>query len=626
MFGYVIAGLTLLISGIYIHWNKKASRLKSERIINAIPDMVFILDRFLNVLKIYNPDRTTLLVDPETLSGTNLKEYFPEEEFRQFEKGVKSALNSNITLEIEYSLVLNAETQYFEARYLKIDDNTVTCIVRNITERKKAEIAIKQNQEFLNSVLDNIPFPVMLKDTRDDFRYLYWNQECNKQSGFQREDILGKTDIDLYGPERGGKYQSIDRKIVEEGILYIAQEEFVTPDGVKHDTIVSKNIIKNDLYSWLLVVRRDITDLVSIQNRLKDINQINQLILDNSNAGFIFIGPDRVVKWENVSLNLPSSISGAYRQGEICYKGVRGLDHVCPNCIMDEAIQSGKTVRHEFTVQENIITEIVATPVWAENKELQGVVIRVEDITLKKKAEEELRQAKEDAEKSDRLKSAFLANISHEIRTPLNAIVGFSELLCSTQEVEEQKKYMQIIRGNNEQLLQLISDILDISKIESDTFDFIYSRVDIAQLFDEINKIISFKLLPNPGVEIQIKCQSHCMIYTEGNRLLQVLVGFLSNAIKFTEQGSITIGYEKRENELYFYVSDTGIGIPEDKQDMIFERFTKLDSFKSGTGLGLAICQSIIKKLNGKVGVDSKPGEGATFWFTLPVEHLSMEE
>lgn len=627
MFGYIIAGLTLLICGIYIHWNKKVSHLKNERIINAIPDMVFILDRSLNVLKIYNPDKTTLLVDPETLLGTNLKEYFPEKELRQFEKGVKSALNSNITLEIEYSLVLNAETQYFEARYLKIDDNTVTCIVRNITERKKAEIAIKQNQEFLNSVLDNIPFPVMLKDTRDHFRYLYWNQECNKQSGFQREDILGKTDIDLYGPERGGKYQSIDRKIVEDGVLYTAQEEFVTPDGVKHDTIVSKNIIKNDMYSWLLVVRRDITDLVSIQNRLRDTNQINQLILDNSNAGFIFIGSDRVVKWENVSLNLPSGISGAYRQGEVCYKGVRGLDHVCPNCIMDEAIQSGKTIRHEFTVQENIITEIVATPVWAENKELQGVVIRVEDITLKKKAEAELRQAKEDAEKSDRLKSAFLANISHEIRTPLNAIVGFSELLCSTQEIEEQKKYMQIIRGNNEQLLQLISDILDISKIESDTFDFIYSRVDIAQLFDEINKIVSFKLLPNPGVEIKMNmCQSHCMIYTEGNRLLQVLVGFLSNAIKFTEQGSITIGYEKRENELYFYVSDTGIGIPGDKQDMIFERFTKLDNFKSGTGLGLAICQAIIKKLNGKIGVNSKPGEGATFWFTLPVEHLSMEE
>lgn len=627
MFGYIVAGLTLLICCIYIRRNRKVFYLKNERIINAIPDMVFILDRDLNILKVYNPDREALLIEPENLPGTNLKEYFPEKELQQFEKGVKVALNSNITLEVEYSLVINAEIQYYESRYLKIDDNAVTCIIRDITKRKKAEIAIQRNQEFLNSVLDNIPFPVMLKDARDNFRYIYWNQECNRLSGFQREDILGKTDLDLYGPERGGNYQKIDRKIVQDGVLYTAQEEFITPDGVRHDTIISKNLIQNDVYSWLLAVRWDVTDLVSIQNKLRDTNQLNQLILDNSNAGFIFIGPDHIVKWENVSQNIAPTISGGYKQGQICYKGVRGLDHVCPNCIMEEAIQSGQTIRHEFVFQENIITEVVATPVWTEDKELQGVVIRVEDITLKKKTEEELRQAKEDAEKSDRLKSAFLANISHEIRTPLNAIVGFSELLCNTQEVDEQKKYMEIIRGNNEQLLQLISDILDISKIESDTFDFIYSRVDINQLFDEIRKIVSFKLIPNPGVEVKVNtCQSNCIVYTEGNRLLQVLVGLLSNAIKFTEQGSITIGYERRESELYFYVSDTGVGIPEDKQGMIFERFTKLDNFKTGTGLGLAICQAIIKKLNGKIGVDSKSGEGATFWFALPIERLSIQE
>lgn len=627
MSGYIIAALTAFVFIIYIRWNKKITTRRGERILKTIPDMVFILDSSLRILKIYNPDRKTLLAEPKKLIGTNLRDYFPEVETNKFDKAIHAVFETNQTVELEYSIVIHSDVQYFEARYLKIDEDLVTCIIRNISARKKADLTVKQNQQFLTSVLDNIPFPVMLKDVNDDFRYIYWNHECNRQSGYHRNEILGKTDIELYGEERGGRYRKIDEEIVRSAELYTAHEEFITPDGVKHATIVSKNVIKNDIYSWLLVIRRDITDLLRIQDELRETNQLNRLILDNSNAGYIFVGADHVVKWENVSKNLSPMVSLAYKQGELCFKSVKGLDCPCPDCIVKRAITSGKTERRELVFGEDVITEVKANPVWNEKKELQGAVLKVEDITLQKKAEEELRRAKENAEKSDRLKSAFLANMSHEIRTPLNAIVGFSELLCNSKNIEDQQKYINIIRDNNEQLLQLISDILDISKMETNTLEFVYSEVEVNELFDELRETIDLKMPQNTGIEVDlIPCSSKCVIYTERTRVLQVLVNFFNNALKFTEQGKITIGCEVKSNEVYFYVSDTGIGIPKEKQEEIFCRFVKLDSFKNGTGLGLTICKTIITKLKGKIGVDSTPGSGSTFWFTIPFNEAEYEK
>lgn len=252
-----------------------------------------------------------------------------------------------------------------------------------------------------------------------------------------------------------------------------------------------------------------------------------------------------------------------------------------------------------------------------DNIVLLGVNI---DIDEQKKGEEELKEAKEKAISSDKLKSAFLANMSHEIRTPLNAIVGFSDLLAGTNDPEEKESYRNIIRHNNELLLQLISDILDLSKIEADTLEFNWSDVDINSLLKDLEQAIRFKNSGNKKVEINcMPGLPECVIRTERVRISQVINNFLTNALKFTEKGSITFGYEPREEGLYFYVKDTGTGIPQENLPKIFDRFVKLDNFKQGTGLGLAICQSIINKLGGQIGVDSEFGKGSTFWFILPI-------
>lgn len=234
-----------------------------------------------------------------------------------------------------------------------------------------------------------------------------------------------------------------------------------------------------------------------------------------------------------------------------------------------------------------------------------------------KDTEEALIAARDRALQADKLKSAFLANMSHEIRTPLNAIVGFSDLLVEAEDIEERKEYVKIVRNNNELLLQLITDILDLSKIEAGTFDFTYGDVNVNLLCENIVRSMEMKVSEGVALVFDSNLPQYHLI-SDRNRLHQVISNFVNNAIKFTSQGSIRVGYQMKGEELEFYVQDTGIGIDKEQQLHIFERFVKLNSFVPGTGLGLAICQSIIEQLGGRIGVDSEPGKGSRFWFRLP--------
>lgn len=240
------------------------------------------------------------------------------------------------------------------------------------------------------------------------------------------------------------------------------------------------------------------------------------------------------------------------------------------------------------------------------------------DITQLKETEQMLIKAKDKAEEADRLKSAFLANMSHEIRTPLNAIIGFSSMLEEAEDQEEKHQYITIIEDNNKLLLQLISDILDLSKIEARTFDIIPEKVNAKQLCSDLFQAMQMKATPQ--VELRLKDDLPELTFTsDKNRLYQVLLNFVTNAFKFTSEGSITIDYQINGNEVKFSVQDTGMGVEPEKQEAIFTRFVKLNSFIPGTGLGLPICQSIVTQLGGKIGVESEPGKGSCFWFTHPI-------
>lgn len=224
---------------------------------------------------------------------------------------------------------------------------------------------------------------------------------------------------------------------------------------------------------------------------------------------------------------------------------------------------------------------------------------------------------RERAEELDRLKSAFLANMSHEIRTPLNAIVGFSQLLAETDDPEERHEFVEIIDSNNRMLLQLISDILDLAKIESGTMDFKFADMNVKEVINEI--VTSFRIkMPDNVALIAPKDSPECQIYSDRMRLTQVISNFLNNAIKYTSEGCITLAYEIIGDEIKFSVTDTGDGMSQEIQAHIFDRFYKGNTFKQGTGLGLSICETIVNRLGGRIGVNSELGKGSTFWFTHP--------
>lgn len=240
-------------------------------------------------------------------------------------------------------------------------------------------------------------------------------------------------------------------------------------------------------------------------------------------------------------------------------------------------------------------------------------------IHILKRAHQRMKEAQLKAEEANQLKSAFLANMSHEIRTPLNAIVGFSNLLSMVEDKEEMLEYAGIIETNTELLLQLINDILDMSKIESGMYDFHVTQVDANQLMSEVEQVARLRIRTDEVSLSFAERLPQCVFHTDKNRLIQVLTNLVVNAIKFTSQGEIQIGYRLQDaHTLYFYVSDTGCGMSAEQCEHVFERFVKYNTFIQGTGLGLSICKMIIEKLGGEIGVQSESGKGSVFWFTLP--------
>lgn len=490
-------------------------------------------------------------------------------------------------------------------------------------------LTMKKNenyQQFCLDVLDNVPFPIMVKDINDDFRYVYWNKESEILSGTKRETVVGSTDFDLFNKERAAKYREIDNRLVTAGKNYRAEEDYLTNDGVNYNTIVDKSIVLNGDNRWLLIVRWDITQmkeyermLIKAKEEVENAVKNQNLALNNINFGLVYVNKDYVVQWESTSCLEHVAKGRSYTPGRICYETALSRKQPCEHCALKEALESRQSVRHEFN-DGDITFEVSAAPIYDEHtKELLGGLMRLEDISEKKRIEKLLYDAKK-AEEANQLKSAFLANMSHEIRTPLNAIIGFSNLLAETDNIDERTEFINIITANNSLLLQLIDDIIDMAKIESGTMAFSFVDTDINDLLEHIQHQMELK---NKSEKVKIeflKTQPHYMLRTDRIRLTQLLINFINNAMKFTEEGSITFGYERNEQlkDVCFYVKDTGIGIPVEKQKNIFERFVKLNSFAQGTGLGLSICTTIVEKFGGTIGVESREGEGSVFWFRIP--------
>ena len=493
--------------------------------------------------------------------------------------------------------------------------------------------ALDRSEKLFRNIFANIPAGVEIYDT-DGFLVDVNNKNIEIFGIRDKADVIG---INLFeNPNLSPQLieQIRDRDIVDFRLDYEFENvEGYYPSGKRNKinlyTKISKLYDSKGNFTGYAFINIDNTERMDALNRICDFENFFLLISDYAKVGYAKSNLlDRkgyaIKQWyknmgedENTPL---SDIIGVYSKMHPDDRK-RILDFLYKARLGEVRDFKGEIrILHPGTeAQWNWVrTNVVVNQYQPENGVIELISVNY-DITELKETEAKLIDAKEKAETADRLKSAFLANMSHEIRTPLNAIVGFSSLLVQGENPEEREQYMAIVEENNELLLQLISDILDLSKIEAGTFDFVKQELDVNQLCEDM--VRTMKLKAKPGVEVVFDHRlPECIIVSDRNRLNQVIANFMNNAIKFTSTGSIRLGYGQVEtNLLRFYVADTGIGIIQEKQAEIFDRFVKLNSFVHGTGLGLSISKSIVEQLGGTIGVESESGKGACFWFTLPV-------
>ena len=495
----------------------------------------------------------------------------------------------------------------------------------------QANRALDRSEKLFQNIFANIPAGVEIYD-KDGYLIDLNNKDLEIFGVVNKSDVIGVNFFDNPNVPQNIRDRVRNEDLVDFRLNYSFEQaegyyETNRSNAIELYSKVSKLYDNEGNFSGYILISIDNTERIDAMNRIRDFENFFLMISDYAKVGY-------------AKLNLLNRKGYAIKQwyknlGEeedtLLDEVVGVYTHMHPEDrkrFLDfyDEVRDGKRrhfqgemrIRRPGTKNEWnwVSSNVMVTNYKPEENEIEIIGINY-DITELKETEAELIQARDKAEMMDRLKSAFLANMSHEIRTPLNAIVGFSDLLVETEELSERQEYIKIVRENNDLLLQLISDILDLSKIEAGTFEFTNGDVDVNLLCEDIVRSMGMKAKE----EVELVLDNHlpvCHVISDRNRIHQVISNFVNNAMKFTSEGSIHVGYKLKDGELEFYVEDTGIGIEKEQLPHIFERFVKLNSFVHGTGLGLSICQSIVEQLGGRIDVDSEKGKGSRFWFTIP--------
>ncbi len=504
----------------------------------------------------------------------------------------------------------------------------------DITEKKKAETDILEERVLLRTLIDNLPDPVYVKNRNG--RKMLSNIADIKNMGAKNEaEVLGKSDLELFNSEMGHRGYEDDIILFESGEPVINREEIsIDENGVKRWLLTSKIPLfdQDGNTTGLVGIGHDITEIKKANETIQKLSQSieqspSSIVITDLNGDIEYVNP----KFTEITGYTAAEVIGnnprILKSGETpdeYYKDIW------------DTISMGEIWRGEFHNRKKngeLYWEwATMTSIKNESGKITNYIAIKEDISLRKQMEADLIIAKNKAEESDRLKSAFLANMSHEIRTPLNSIIGFSELLSDTHfDIEQKDEFIQHIIDNGNSLLTIISDIMDFSKMEAGQITFREKTIPINKFLSGINEeyIHKFKSkelnlifeIPNTDEEI--------FLYTDIDRLRQIFNNLISNALKFTSKGSVTVGYEIKDEMIHFHVRDTGIGIPVQYHDRIFVRFNQVESSNTriygGNGLGLAITRALVEKMDGKIWIESEPEKGSTFSFMLPVQKKYVE-
>lgn len=533
-----------------------------------------------------------------------------------------------VELHVEKEVRLLASGRYVHVVMYSTTPEEVICLLSDMTEMYETHEALDRSEKLLRNIYDNIPVGIELYD-RNGLLVDLNNKDLEIFGIRDKEDVLG---VDFF------KNPILDEEVWRR---VRNREEFSFKAYYPFDRLngyyVTSKQGRLEIYSSVCMLydaqgRLSNFFLINIDNT--EINRAHSRIAEFESSFSLVsrFGKVGYCRFDLVSKEGYGVPQWYYNLGEKedtpldqilgVYKHVNSSDRA-------EVLESIRQVKageidsfsHDLRIdlggqQKWTRINVIRNPLNNDPSKIEMVCVNY-DITELKETEKNLIEAKNKAEVSDRLKSAFLANMSHEIRTPLNAIVGFSNLIAETENPGERREYVGIVQENNELLLKLISDILDLSKIEAGTLEFNNAEFDVNQMCLEIIRSLSIKVKDRP---VELRFGDHlpeCRLVSDKTRITQVLINFINNALKFTREGSVTLGYRCDDGMmLTFYVEDTGTGIPE--QESVFERFVKLNSFVQGTGLGLAISKSIVEQMGGRIGLNSEPGKGSCFWFTHP--------
>jgi len=497
----------------------------------------------------------------------------------------------------------------------------------DITAQKKAEEALAESEETYRNLFQNAQ--VGLFRTRiTDGKILEGNDQIARMFGYgNREEFIAEYTTTGNYVDPGTRERMLEQ-IKKQGFIESFKARFYRKDRSVFHASYSARIYPER--GWIEGVVEDITEKESTQKALKEASENWKTTFRSMKDGIALLDADQHILQSNAAFQeFVGKTEDELKQGK-CFQYIHGTDCPIDGCpfVRMKASKGRETIEMKIG---NRVCDIIVDPILDEIGEITGAVHVLTDITQRKQMIRELVDAKEKAEESDRLKSAFLANMSHEIRTPMNGIMGFTELLKEPDlSEEEQQRFVEIIRKSGDRLLNTVNDLIDISRIETGQMPVNYDSVSIMQ---QLEGLVSFFIpqAEQKGLQLVLDIPAdfpHPIIYTDQAKLESILTNLIKNAIKYTETGEIRVKCQVENEELKFRISDTGIGVPDNRKEAIFNRFEQADISDTrafqGSGLGLSIAKAYVEMLGGEIGVESTEGLGSTFWFTLPLEPRSV--
>ena len=583
------------------------------KILNSLPDMLTVFDHNeIGIEVVSNEETNHVGVTNEDFVGMHMRNMVPPEAYQNIHSNMQHAVATGAVSAAHHELDFNGKRHYYENRIFPLDEKYVLIMCRDISER----VATQRQLEVFKSVLDKVSDSILA--VSKDGTLVYANKQFIEEYGVTKELGIQKV-YDL--PVSMTTKEAWEKRLQEirdnDGSFAYRAAYVRMGETKKRVHQVSSFLTHENEQELIWFFTQDITDVIKKRDELRELNQLLDGILNNIPVYLFVKDPADEFKylyWNKAFAEHSKAI------GHTDYEIFQSEE---AEKFRKDDLELLRT-HQRIDIQETYLTasgeaRIVQTlKALVPMEDREPLLIGISwDTTNLQNIEQELIKARIKAEQSDRLKSAFLANMSHEIRTPLNAIVGFSQLLPTADTPEEQKLYSDIINQNSDILLQLINDILDLSKIEAGTLEYVKRPINLGEVCRTIYAVHKERI--TGGVDfIFDNGEEDLQMEGDPNRIMQVITNFITNATKFTHTGEIRFGFEREGENVRVYVKDTGIGIEKEKVGHIFERFVKLNSFVQGTGLGLSICRMIIEKIGGEIGVTSEFGKGSTFYFIIP--------